>query len=67
MSQKKRVLRHLQRGNVINRLNAWDRLGIIECPARISELRREGHEIKTRMKEVLNRYGEKVRIAEWYM
>lgn len=67
MSQKDRVLQYLKEGKVLNRLNAWDELGVIETPARISELRHEGHEIQTNMKPVLNRYGESVRIAEWFM
>ena len=67
MSQKDRVLQYLKQGKVLNRLNAWDELGVIETPARISELRHEGHEIQTNMKPVLNRYGESVRIAEWFI
>jgi len=67
MSQKDRVLQYLKQGKVLNRLNAWDELGVIETPARISELRHEGHEIQTAMKPVINRYGESVRIAEWFM
>lgn len=67
MTQKERVLRYLKQGKVLNRLNAWDELGVIETPARISELRHEGHLILTTMKPVLNRYGETVRIAEWFI
>ena len=67
MSQKDLVLQYLKKGKVLNRLNAWDELGVIETPARISELRHEGHDIQTTMKQVLNRYGELVRIAEWFM
>lgn len=67
MSQKDRVLQYLKQGKVLNRLNAWDELGVIETPARISELRHEGHDIQTAMKPVLNRYGEQIRIAEWFI
>ena len=66
MSQKQRLLDHL-RNYPLTRLESWDRLGILECPARISELRSEGHSITTTMKTVRNRYGEKVRIAVWTM
>ena len=31
----------------------------------ISELRNKGHNIQTGFKTILNRYGEKVKIAEW--
>lgn len=67
MSQKDRVLQYLKKGKVLTRLNAWDELGVIEAPARISELRHEGHEIQTTMKLVFNRYGDQVRIAEWFI
>ena len=67
MSQKDRVLQYLKQGKTLTRLNAWDELGVIETPARISELRHEGHKIQTAMKPVINRYGESVRIAEWFM
>lgn len=49
------------------RVEAWSQLGILEAPARISELKAQGHDIKTQMIEVKNRYGEPVRIAEWSM
>lgn len=65
MSQKTRILDYLKSGKVLNRLNAWDEIGCIETPARISELRGDGHNITTTMKSVVNRYGESVRVAEW--
>ena len=65
MSQQDRILAHLMRGRPLTRLNSWDELGVIEAPARISELRSKGHAIETTMKTVTNRYGEKVRIAVW--
>ncbi len=67
MTQQERILDYLQSGNTLTRLNAWEQLGILEAPARISELRTKGHAIKTKMVIVKNRYGEKVGIAEWAM
>ena len=67
MSQKDRVLQYLKQGKVLTRLNAWAELGVIEAPARISELRHEGHDIQTAMMLVFNRYGDQVRIAEWFI
>ena len=67
MTQQERILEYLQAGNTLTRLNAWEQLGILEAPARISELRTKGHLIKTKMVIVKNRYGEKVGIAEWAM
>lgn len=67
MNQRTRILDWLQAGNSLTRLNSWDMLGILEAPARISELRREGYPIETTMVEVTNRYGEPVRVAVWSM
>jgi len=65
MSQKTIILQHLQEGRSLNRLDSWQELGVLEAPARISELRQDGHPIVTQLQDVTNRYGEKVRIAEW--
>ena len=65
MTQQDRILEYLKEGKTLTRLNAWDALGILEAPARISELRAKGHQIKTDFITVINRYGEKVKIAEW--
>ena len=67
MSQKDRVLQYLKQGKTLTRLNAWDELGVIETPARIHELRADGHDIQSTRKQVLNRYGETVNIAEWFI
>lgn len=64
-SQKDRIKSYLDSGLTLTRLNAWSELGILECPARISELRSEGYPVSTKMITVQNRYGESVRVAEW--
>ena len=66
-TQGDRLLEYVQAGNSLMRLEAWSMLGIIEAPARISELKAKGHNIKTEMVTVKNRYGESVRIASWSM
>ena len=65
MNQRNRIMDYLETGRTLTRLNSWSELGILEAPARISELRAAGAPIKTRMITVRNRYGEKVRVAEW--
>ena len=67
MNQQDRILDYLRAGNTLTRLNAWSQLGVLEAPARISELRAMGHYIRTKMVTVKNRYGDKVSIAEWTM
>ena len=65
MSQQKRILNYLKQGKELTRLNSWKELNVLEAPARISELRAEGHHIHTEMITIRNKYGEKVRIAKW--
>lgn len=67
MSQKDRILQYLKDGKTLTRANSYEEVGCFEAPARISELRHEGYDIITTMKTVRNRFGEKVRIAEWTM
>jgi hypothetical protein len=67
MTQRERILDYLSEGKELTRLNCWDQLGILEAPARISELRSQGHLIVTEMIEVTNRYGEPVKVAKWSM
>jgi hypothetical protein len=66
MSQQARILKHLKSGKTLTRLQSWDLLGVLEAPARISELRHQ-HLIHTEMIVVTNRYGEDVRVARWSM
>ena len=63
--QKQRVLEYLQDGGELTRIDAWEKLGILECPARICELRQEGFPIITERIQVTNRYDEAVSIAKW--
>ena len=63
--QCKRILEHLEKGEILTRLTAWQELGIMNPTARISELRSKGFDIKTKMVEVKNRWNEKCKVAEW--
>ena len=65
MTQQDRILMYLKSGKVLTRLNSWSELGVLEAPARICELRGKGYPITTTMVTVKNRYGEKVKVAEW--
>ena len=63
--QRERILDYLKNGNSLMRLEAWEKLGVVEAPARISEIRALGHKVKTTMITVNNKYGERVRVAKW--
>jgi len=64
-SQKQRILNYLERGYTLTRLDSWEALGVLECPARICELKQDGHDIKTERMTIKNKFGEKVSIAKW--
>jgi hypothetical protein len=67
MTQKQRLLTYLEQGNKINPLKAWKELGIYRLASRICDLRKEGNEIKDEWLEVPNRYGEFVRVKQYYL
>lgn len=64
-TQRERLIAFFDSGKTLTRLTAWSELGILEAPARISELRSTNYPIATKMISVKNRYGEIVRVAEW--
>lgn len=65
INQRDRMLKYLMDFGSITRLEAMSELGIIEAPARISELRQRGHIITTSREYGKNRYGETVSWAKW--
>tara|TARA_Y100000592_G_scaffold17692_2_gene26600 strand:- start:339 stop:542 length:204 start_codon:yes stop_codon:yes gene_type:complete len=67
MTQKKRLLTYLEQGNKINPLKAWQELGIYRLASRICDLRKDGNEIKDEWLEVPNRFGEFVRVKQYYL
>ena len=67
MTQKQRLLIYLEQGNKINPLKAWQELGIYRLASRICDLRKDGNEVKDEWLEVPNRYGEFVRVKQYYL
>ncbi len=65
MSQCSRILAYLKTGKTLTRRIGLDELGIWESPARISELKQRGANIKTRRVNVVDRFGETAVIAHW--
>ena len=66
-NQKQRLLAYLEQGETINPLKAWDELGIYRLASRICDLRKEGIEVKDRWLDVSNRYGEFVKVKQYYL
>ena len=65
MSQKERVLQHLQENKTLDPLQAWVKLGVYRLSARVHDLREDGHTIDMTRKKVTNRHGEEFHVAEY--
>jgi len=67
MSQKERLLEHLQTGNTITSLGAYDQLGITQLATRIFELKQQGYPVHSKRIDVKNRFGEECGVCEYYL
>lgn len=67
MSQKTQVKRYLESGKKITSLDAREKLGILDLPKRMSELREMQFEFKDRWKRVKTRFGGYTRVKEYYL
>lgn len=65
--QQRRVLNHLEKKGKITAGEALNLYGIARLGARVWELRQMGYNIEKRMVERINRYTEKVYIAQYFM
>ena len=66
-SQENMILNYIKEHGCITTLQAVRDLGILQAPARIWGLKRRGIKIKTRRKNVIDRYGDTKRIVEYYL
>ena len=64
-TQNERLLDYLERHTAITPMEAWVKLGIYRLGARIFELRRLGHSIRSDFKKVPNQFGEECRVANY--
>ena len=64
-TQNERILTHLKSGRPLTALEALTEYGVIQLPARIYELKRDGHRIRSRRRVVINRFGDRVRVNEY--
>lgn len=65
LTQKERLLLYLKRYGSITGAEAFGELGIYRLSARISDLRKEGHNIETIYETKENRLGEKVTYGKY--
>ena len=65
MTQCERILKYMQDFGSINPMQAMKDLGVMRLAARVSDLKKEGHHIRTSRVSAKNRYGEAVSFAEY--
>lgn len=65
MTQTERIEKYMQDFGGITQLEALRDLGVMRLASRISEMRRDGARITSRMIEVTNRYGETCRVKRY--
>ena len=66
-TQNQRIIDYLDAHESITQIEALNHLGIMRLASRISDLRRKGYQIDSKMDVVHNRYGEKCRIKRYSM
>lgn len=67
MSQKERLLDYLGEHKTITSMQALNELGIYRLASRISNLKKEGYPVTSRMVPVKNRWGEVCHVSEYTM
>ena len=65
MSQETRLLDYLAINQTITSMEALSELGIFRLASRVSNLKKKGYKITSRMVPVTNRYGETCHVSEY--
>lgn len=64
-TQNQRILDYINQNGSITQLDALKELGVMRLASRISDLRRQGWSIISKIEAVENRYGEKCHIKRY--
>ena len=64
-TQCERIIDYMHEHGGITQFEALNELGVMRLASRISELRRNGYEITSKMVKVKNRYGEACRVKRY--
>ena len=67
MAQTEMILKHLQQRGSITPIEALERYGCMRLGARIWDLKRQGYAIQTARQEGVNRRGERVFYARYFI
>ncbi len=66
-TQNQRILDYIEETGGITQLEALNELGVMRLASRVSDLRKRGHKITSKMIPVKNRYGETCYIKRYMM
>ena len=58
VTQSQRVLDYIDEFGSITQLEAWKELGVMRLASRISDLKKQGYPITSKVETVKNRFGE---------
>ena len=64
-TQAERVLDYIAKHGSVTQFEALQHLGVMRLASRVSELRKNGHQIESQMVKVENRYGETCRVKRY--
>lgn len=67
MTQRERIAAYLQQHGSITAKEAMEELGVMRLSAQIFDMKELGMNIKTSMEQSVNRYGDRVRYARYYI
>ncbi len=67
MSQNGMILDYLQKGHTLTQAEAISLFGCYRLGARIYEIREQGFDVRREMEQRVNRFGENVRFARYWL
>ena len=67
LNQQDRVYEYMKDFTYITRVDAMQDIGVANLTAVISELRKDGIQIETKYIKTKNRYGERIKYAQYYL
>lgn len=66
-SQNQILIKYFKSGKKLTALAAQDTFGIARLASRIHDLKQMGHDIQSRTIEVKNRWGDAVRVKQYFL
>lgn len=67
MTQKAMILDIMRESGSISQIEAFEEIGCFRLASRISDLRKDGYDIKRKMETKRNRYGKPVTFARYWL